>query len=46
MNLCGSKVGWLVIFERRKKTADWRKKLYWRTNKTYKPGQTIYVVGS
>jgi hypothetical protein len=45
MNICGSKTGWLVIFDQHKTPIDWDKKLYWNINTTFKEGYTIHVVG-
>lgn len=42
MDKLGCTEGWLIVFDRRKKT-PWSKKIFWRTHKM--EGKTIHIVG-
>jgi hypothetical protein len=45
MNICGSKTGYLVIFDQHKTSTDWDKKLFWHIDTSFKEGYTIHVLG-
>jgi hypothetical protein len=45
MDICGSRTGYLVIFDQRKTSTDWNKKLYWTIDTKFKEGYTIHIVG-